>query len=190
MKRLIVGLGNPGEEYRYTRHNIGFMVVDHLSEKLKKRFLPGKGEYYFFEKNFRDHNMIVAKPTTYMNLSGRAVAELIEKHNIDEAKMMVICDDLNLPFGMIRIRENGSSGGHKGLESIIYSLENDRFPRLRIGIGSPVNQEAKDYVLDNFTADEKGQLEDIIDKAANAVLEWVSRGINSAMNKYNVKLTH
>ncbi|NIA22637.1 MAG: aminoacyl-tRNA hydrolase [Proteobacteria bacterium] len=190
MKRLVIGLGNPGDTYRHTRHNIGFVVADRLAELLKKRFAAGKGEYSYFECDVEKHHLIVAKPTTYMNLIGRAVAELIDLYNIDETKMMVICDDLNLPFGQIRIRERGSSGGHKGLESIIYSLENDRFPRLRVGIGCPEDSEAKDYVLEKFGDDEKAELNGIVNDAAKAVLEWVNRGIVSAMNRYNVKLTH
>jgi len=190
MKRLVIGLGNPGDEYRNTRHNIGFMVADRLAEVLKKRFSAGKGEYSCFECDVQRQHLIVAKPTTYMNLSGRAVAELVDLYNIDESGMMVVCDDLNLPFGQIRIRERGSSGGHKGLESIIYSLENDRFPRLRVGIGCPEDTEARDYVLAEFKEDEKAVLNGVINDAAEAVLEWVNRGIVSAMNRFNVKLTH
>jgi PTH1 family peptidyl-tRNA hydrolase len=189
MNRLVVGLGNPGEEYYDTRHNVGYIVVDMLSKVFKRRFQPGKGSYYYFSKRYRNYNVIIAKPTTYMNISGKAVAELVDKYNIDFNKMIIICDDINLTFGQIRIREKGSDGGHKGIESIIYSLENERFPRLRIGIGSP-DKDTKDYVLEKFSSTEMNEIREISNRANDAIFEWINNDIISAMNKFNIKLVN
>lgn len=187
--KLIVGLGNPGEIYINSRHNIGFLVVEALSKRykipLKKNrvifSLSGKGE-------IEDTGVILALPFTFMNLSGNAVAKLVKRHKMDLDKLLVVCDDLNLDFGHIKIRARGSSGGHQGLKSIIDALGSQDFPRLRIGIGRPYQENSADissYVLAHFTGKEKDRLKGIINAACDAARVWVTRGITECMNIFN-----
>lgn len=182
--RIIVGLGNPGKKYISTRHNIGFMTIDRLAEQCeiacnKKKFEAIIGEGFIGEKK-----ILISKPQTYVNLSGVSVGKIVAYYGCPLNRIMVVCDDLNLPVGKIRIREKGSSGGHNGLESIAHYVGSE-FPRLRIGIGQPVVKDAKEYVLTHFTEDEKEIINQAIDKACHAIDTWVTTGIESCMNVFN-----
>ncbi len=187
MNYLIAGLGNPGPEYANTRHNVGFLVADALALKAKAIFTTDR--YADVAKlRYRGKNLIVIKPNTYMNLSGKAVRYWMEKENIQPENLMIIYDDLDLPLGTIRLRPKGSGGSHNGLNHIIEVLQTDNFPRLRIGIGSnfPKGMQV-DYVLGRWTREEEQVMLQVIPTAAEAVLMWISIGIQRTMNHINKK---
>lgn len=185
--KLIAGLGNPGREYAATRHNVGFMVIDRLARELgvvveKKMFkaLVGQGQ-------LSEEKIVLAKPQTYMNLSGEAVGALLNWYKLTAADLVVIYDDLDLPPGRLRIRPGGGSGGHKGMQSIIQVLGTENFPRVRIGIGRPADPdfETADFVLSRFSPDEAEVIEKALDLAVEAVRSIVQDGVERAMNLYN-----
>ena len=183
---LIIGLGNPGREYRGNRHNIGFMVLDHLAAKIGITFsrLESKALVAKGEQNGR--RLILAKPQTYMNLSGQAVGALLRFYKIPLEDLLVIYDDVDLPYEALRMRPGGGSAGQKGIQSIIENLGTDEFPRLRIGVGRPPAQmQAADYVLQDFSKTQLETLPFVLERAAEAVQTYLSSGIESAMNKYN-----
>lgn len=183
MKYLIAGLGNAGDDYTGTRHNIGFDVVDLLASKV-----PFTLDRHAFVSSlkFKGRTLCVIKPTTYMNLSGKAVKYWLDKEKIPLENLLVITDDLALPFGKIRIKKNGSDGGHNGLKSIIETLGTAEFPRMRFGIGNNfVKGYQSDYVLGKWSPDEKKLLPENIQKAAEAVKSFVTVGIERTMNTYN-----
>jgi PTH1 family peptidyl-tRNA hydrolase len=189
---LIIGLGNPGREYRATRHNVGFMVLDRLSERLKIRFTRMQSRAlvasasHTSPKDGIERKLILAKPQTFMNLSGQAVQGLIHFHKLPLANILVAHDDLDLPLGTIRIRPDGGAAGQKGMASILERLGTDEFPRLRLGIGRPPGQmQAPDYVLQDFSPDDMTVLSDTLDRAVEAMLLYVDQGLDAAMNKYN-----
>ncbi|MCL4560805.1 MAG: aminoacyl-tRNA hydrolase [Chloroflexi bacterium] len=183
---LLVGLGNPGVEYRNSRHNIGFMVIGSLAKylgitlgRMQSKALVGQGSH-------DGRKIILAKPQTYMNLSGQAVSSLVRFYKLPLSQLLVIHDDMDLPFGVIRLRPGGGSGGQKGLGSVINSLVTEEFPRLRVGIGHPTGQmNAVDYVLQPFSSAEQEMLPAILDHAREAALTFVSTGLETAMNQYN-----
>jgi PTH1 family peptidyl-tRNA hydrolase len=186
--RLIVGLGNPGVEYEWSRHNLGFLLIDNLAQAVdisvtrkECHALVGKGV-------LEDVEVKLAKPQTFMNLSGDSVACLTRKHHLEEPgeKLIVITDDLALPFGMIRIRARGSAGGHNGLKSIIASLGTTEFVRLRIGIQPehPIS-ETRRFVLDSIPRAQRSEVEEIINRSADAVRAIVREGVLKAMNLFN-----
>jgi len=181
---LIVGLGNPGNEYEKTRHNSGFMVVDCLATKYKISFNKLNNIYWITSFKYNRENIILMKPATFMNLSGIAVAAGIKHYNIILSNLLIVCDDINLPFGTLRIRSKGSDGGQKGLRSIISSLGTQNVPRLRIGIGNHFD-DAVDYVLLSFSKKELKNLPIIINQAANAVECFVVNGIELTMSRFN-----
>lgn len=178
---MICGLGNPGKDYQFTRHNLGYMVVDKFAAIKNVSFLPGKGDYLIakYEKIY------IMKPTTYMNNSGIAIKEFLEKNPLKAENILVILDDMDLPLGVIRIRKSGGSGGHKGLESIIYHLQTESIPRLRMGIGRYEGTDPVEWVLSPFTDEEISSVEQAIKKAINAVLTFVNDGIEKAMSQFN-----
>ncbi len=192
--KLIVGLGNPGQVYAHNRHNIGFICLKHLArtqgiklDKKQSKARIGRGEVAGAE-------VVLARPQTYMNLSGESVILLVRKFNIKLGDLLVIHDDLDLPLGKIRISRGSSSGGHKGASSIIYSLGSQDFARLRVGIGRPApvggyNQIGEDdivrYVLNDFTGEEKRVITPVIPMVSEAALCFLSEGISQAMNRYN-----
>lgn len=187
--KLIVGLGNPGREYEKSRHNAGFRVVDRLGlalnttvNKKMMRALVGQGL-------IGGEKVVLAKPQTYMNLSGESVRALIQWFKLAAADLLVISDDLDLPPGKLRIRAGGGSGGHKGIESIAAALGTDNFSRLRLGIGRPVNPsiEPSDYVLGHFGPEEAEELEKSLDLAVEAAICIVREGLEKAMNLFNRK---
>lgn len=183
--KILIGLGNPGEKYRRTRHNLGFMVIDKLAERLGVESYRRRFQSLLAEKNLDEERFLLVKPQTYVNKSGLAVKKILEHCPCSLDSIMVICDDLNLPLGRLRMRRKGSSGGHKGLESIIYELGSSEFPRLRIGIGPPPGAEARDYVLSPFLKGEEEELEGVLDRACQALVEWTGTGIEGCMKKFN-----
>lgn len=185
--KLIVGLGNPGEAYAGTRHNIGFMVVDRLAAALDIAVGSSMFQAQVGQGRIDCEKVILVKPQTYMNLSGEAVGALLRWFKLSPADLLVIYDDLDLATGKLRLRPGGGSGGHKGMQSIIDALQTDNFARLRIGIGRPPEpgEAAIDYVLGRFHGEEAKNLEDVLDLAQEAVICTVSKGINQAMNLYN-----
>ncbi len=183
--KLITGLGNPGRSYKDTRHNVGFMVLDRIADDSGFRFKSGKGEYEMAEYSAAGERVIFLKPTTYMNLSGLAVQAVVQYYKTSVADLLVICDDAALPLGKIRARKEGSDGGQKGLRSIIEQLQDDRFPRLRIGIGRHERMDLSDFVLSRFNEDEKPALKSVLETSQKAVMDFISRGIDYVMNQYN-----
>ena len=183
---MIVGLGNPGTEYEGTRHNVGFELIDKLSEMLTITLKPGNGLFFMGEGQFKGQNVVLVKPTTYMNHSGRAVSSALGITGIPLSECMVCYDDINLETGTIRIRPSGSAGGHNGISNIIERLQNKNFPRLRIGIGNdfPKGRQS-DYVLSPFTKDQRLKIDETIGVASEAILTFLRGGINLAMNKFN-----
>lgn len=185
--KLIVGLGNPGSEYKNTRHNSGFMAVDSLIEDFTGRFRrDAKCGVLKAKLNYRENDFILCKPLSYMNLSGGAVLRLMLQERLNPHDILAVCDDVNLDLGRLRLRAGGSSGGHKGLESIIKSLSSDAFARLRIGVSSPHGQkDISGYVLSPFSRDEQKVMREGIEKAKNAMFCWLENGIEEAMNRFN-----
>jgi PTH1 family peptidyl-tRNA hydrolase len=182
--RLVVGLGNPGNEFVGTRHNVGWEALDKLAQRLGWTAKPE--DFSRLAKNRFDGLML--KPTTYMNLSGRSVQAAMAFFQIAPTDLMVVLDDLALPAGKLRIRKGGSSGGHNGLKDIERALATDQYPRLRIGIDpSPPRIPARDYVLGRFSEDQRRQIDPALDRAADAILSWIEQGIDAAMNKFNIE---
>jgi len=184
--KLIVGLGNPGPRYRNTRHNVGFEVIDQITERLEAKKIVEKHRSIIVFGTIGAHEIILAKPLTYVNASGQAVTELVAQFDISLPQLCVVYDDINLDLGVLRIRRAGSDGGHKGMKSIIYKLNGQEFPRLRVGIGKP-DSAPIDYVLGKFAADEREIVEDAIKRAADALQLMVLEGIEVAMNNYNLR---
>jgi PTH1 family peptidyl-tRNA hydrolase len=183
---LIVGLGNPGSEYAQTRHNLGFMLVDKLAAESAATVKRGECRSLIGNAVIESHRVLLVKPQTFMNLSGEAVSCLNQKYEGDAGSLIVISDDLALPFGSIRLRERGSAGGHNGLKSIIGALGMNEFARLRIGIQPehPLN-DAKRFVLDGFSKTERESLPEILERAAEALRSVLRDGIAKAMSLHN-----
>lgn len=185
MNYLIAGLGNIGPEYELTRHNIGFLCIDQFADKHNAKFEVNKLAYKA-EFKFKGKNIHLIKPTTYMNLSGKAVAYWLKELKIPLENVLILTDDLNLPFGKVRMRAKGSSGGQNGLNNINEVLQTENYARLRIGIG---NEYAKghqiDYVLSRFSQDQFKEMPFLMDRVADQTLSFCMEGIAVAMNKYN-----
>ncbi len=190
--KFVVGLGNPGSEYEGTRHNVGFRVIEALKERLNIKMLSGRGDYQISFTTYQGNKVGIVKPMTYMNNSGLAVIDIIDRFKATPENILVVCDDFMLPLGIIRIRQRGTDGGHNGLYSIIYHLKDNNFARIRLGIAGktmPRKKEEKNhYVLANFENNELETVEDMIMRGRNASLVFISDGLNAAMNKYNEKL--
>jgi PTH1 family peptidyl-tRNA hydrolase len=187
MWNLIVGLGNPGERYKNTRHNLGYRVVDSLAEQNKKDFKPGRGKFLFCKIRINDARIFLMKPLTFMNSSGVAVVEVLDDLNLGVENLLVVCDDASLPLGKIRIREKGTDGGHKGLRSIIYQLNTIEFARLRMGIGDTKESvDLEEFVLQDFEEEEKEKVSKMVGKAAEAVENIFISGIEDSMNRFNI----
>lgn len=183
---LLIGLGNPGREYANTRHNFGFMLIDRLAVRLNARGMKVQSKAIVMTAQYEDRKLILAKPQTFMNLSGQSVQGLIHFYKIPLTNVMILSDDLDLPFGTIRIRASGGPGGQRGLSSILERLGTKDVPRLRLGIGRPPGRmDPANYVLQNFSRDDMQAISEILDHAADAVLAFVSHGLNKAMNEYN-----
>jgi PTH1 family peptidyl-tRNA hydrolase len=186
---LLVGLGNPGREYRANRHNLGFMTVDQLSQVLSIRLSRVQSKA-LVGIGFQDTNkVILAKPQTFMNLSGQAVSSLLRFYKIPLERLLVIHDELDLPLGTLRLRPGGGSAGNRGLASIIQQLGTQEFPRLRIGVGHPPGQmSGADYVLQDFPPAEQELLEMVLKRAVEAAQVFIKSGLETAMNQYNGSL--
>jgi PTH1 family peptidyl-tRNA hydrolase len=183
---LIIGLGNPGREYKDNRHNIGFMLIDRLAVRLNARGLKLQSKAIVISALHEERKLILAKPQTYMNLSGQSVQGLLHFYKIPPENLIVAHDDLDLPLGTIRIRPGGGAGGQRGMASTIERLGTQDFPRLRLGIGRPPGRmDAADYVLQDFSRADLLIVSEILDRAADAVLTFVTNGLDKAMNKFN-----
>ena len=180
----LIGLGNPGNRYIDTRHNIGYMIVDHFSMVKNIPFQPGKGDYYYKELDLNDRQIMIFKPTTFMNNSGKAVKRIVEHFALSVEQLLIICDDFNLPFGAFRFRQKGSDGGHNGLRSIIYNLQTEDFQRFRFGIGDRFSNASR-FVLESFSRKESENLNDLLPISTEAIHHWLEKGIQETMNKYN-----
>ncbi len=185
LRYLIVGLGNPGAEYQHTRHNVGYRVVDQLAESSRidvrhtqKRAWVGFGLLH-------DVPVLLAKPFTYMNLSGESVRPLLTMLELQPQDVIVVTDDMDLPVGKVRVRQRGSAGGHNGLKSLVHCLGTDEFPRIKIGVGRPSQQQSIEHVLGKFRREELEPIADAIHRAALAVEIAVTEGVVAAMNRYN-----
>lgn len=189
---IIAGLGNPGNNYKWTRHNVGFEAIDKMSYDYNINMNKSKFKAVFGEGEILKNKVILLKPQTYMNLSGESVRDFFKYYKIEIENLIVICDDINLPVGDIRIRPKGSDGGQKGLQNIIYQLGESNFTRIRIGIGNkPEGWDLKNFVLSHFNKEEeKGIIEGITyaTEAIEIILKDKDNGINNAMNKYNKKV--
>ena len=202
--RLIVGLGNPGREYVATRHNIGFEVLDAFASRLGwigsgpgefERVAKTKFEGLVYDGTVSlsgggSEKVLLLKPMTYMNLSGRSVQAAMAFYQLTPPDIMVVLDDLALPCGKLRIRAGGSDGGHNGLRDIQRALATNQYPRMRLGVDAPPPMVAgRDYVLGRFTPDQRKLIEPALDRAAGAIVTWVDRGLNAAMNQFNAEAT-
>ncbi len=186
--KLVVGLGNPGQKYKGTRHNIGFDVLAALARRYDVGRPKSKFNAEVAETSIRNEKTVLLSPLTYMNLSGQSVRAAVDFYKLELVDLLVVCDDLALDSARLRIRPAGSAGGQKGLKDIIHRLGSQDFARLRIGIGKPAPEwDPADYVLGRFTDDEKPDISNAVEKASDAVETWISDGIQSAMNRFNAK---
>jgi PTH1 family peptidyl-tRNA hydrolase len=191
--RLIVGLGNPGREYAHSRHNVGFWCLNRLARRHGIAFSSRGRLAAVGEGELAGRPVVLAKPRTFVNLSGRAVGHLLRRHRLAPPQLLVVYDDLDLPLGRVRLRAGGSHGGHKGMRSIIDAVGSQDFPRIRIGIGRPQvageptweTEHVVDYVLSSMTADERRILDEAVATAGEAILCLLSEGVEAAMNRYN-----
>jgi PTH1 family peptidyl-tRNA hydrolase len=182
--KLIVGLGNPGKEYRETRHNVGFRVVDDIATRRNLQWRADSD--WTYAKNFGTPGFFVMKPLTFMNLSGFAVSRFVEYHRIDLMDLLVVYDEVDLEFGRIRVLSSGSAGTHNGMKSMVEQLGTTEFPRLRIGVGrGDPRRDLADYVLSTFEAEEQAALDGLITRAADAAEMFAVEGISKVMNEYN-----
>ena len=190
--KLIVGLGNPGKTYAHNRHNAGFRCLNYFARLHSIRFDHGQCRARVGLAEVRGEKLLLAKPRTFVNLSGQSIAGLVHKHNIPLSDLLVVYDDLDLPLGKIRLRQSGGSGGHKGMNSIISALGGEDFPRIRVGIGRPegekksINEDAiVNYVLSDFFRQEEAIIKPVIVKVSEAIDFFITEGIEAAMGKFN-----
>ena len=183
--KLVVGLGNPGSKYEGTRHNIGFEIVDRLAAGGSGASYQRKFDGLLAEAEVEFQRVLVLKPQTFMNLSGRSVGQALRFYKLDPADLLVVCDDLNLPLGKLRVRGGGSDGGQKGLRDITAALGTDAYARLRVGIGERGEADASDFVLSRFRSAERPVMDDALILASQAVAVWVAQGTAAAMNRFN-----
>ncbi|MCC6416740.1 MAG: aminoacyl-tRNA hydrolase [Gemmataceae bacterium] len=183
--KVVVGLGNPGSRYEGTRHNVGFDVIDDLADA------PGAGRFQdrfqaaIAELRVGDEKVLLVKPQTFMNLSGRPVRQVTDFYQVPLENVLVVCDDINLPLGRLRFRARGTHGGHNGLRDIQNHVGTTEYPRLRIGVGAPDEKETVDHVLGRFRPSEAPVIEEALEKAVQAVDLWIRQGIQECMNRYN-----
>ena len=186
VRLILVGLGNPGREYSGTRHNLGFMCLDEVAKRLHVRVSERSSKALVATaKHPGGGSLLLVKPQTYMNLSGRAVAPLVRKHNLEPSVVWAIHDEMDIPFGKLRIRKGGSAGGNNGVKSLIADLGSQDFARFRMGVGRPDPEDAVDHLLSPFTEAERERLPAFIDLTSDAVMDALSEGIDISMNRYN-----
>lgn len=188
--RFIFGIGNPGNRYKYNRHNAGFLFLDFFAALFSINFTAAKGDYYSAKGSIADNNFMLVKPVTYVNNSGLAAKNLVDKYNINLQDFVVICDDVNLKLGTQRVRLSGGDGGHNGLRSIIYHLKSNQFPRIRIGVGNnSAGSELADYVLSDFEHEDLEELNKVFECTSSLIKEFIIGGSkkmleeNSRINK-------
>ena len=185
---LVVGLGNPEQKYFNTFHNMGFMCVDRLASKLNVRFEKGECCSVTAHAKVNNVKVIIAKPVTYMNLSGKAVQELTHKYKIEKGNLIVVYDDVDIPMGSLRIRKEGSAGTHNGMRNIVQMLSTEDFARMRVGIGKETPMELYDFVLSQVTDDDRKTLDPVLDNAADALYAFVhGESIDSVMQQHNIR---
>jgi peptidyl-tRNA hydrolase, PTH1 family len=187
---LIAGLGNPGSKYALTRHNTGFLVADELAKSIKAEFKPGKGDYWFAECSLNLFDITILKPSTQMNESGIPIMDFVHKNEIPIENILVVCDDFQIPLGTLRLRQNGTDGGHNGMASVIYHLQTDQVARLRCGIGAaetPRGPDMRDFVLEKFDQSEMPSVRTMVERARDACISFVVDGVNRTMNRYNIQ---
>jgi PTH1 family peptidyl-tRNA hydrolase len=184
-RHLVVGLGNPGTEYRETRHNVGFMVLDHLADRYRIRLAQEKFDGEFASDRIAGTSVLLLKPQTYVNESGRSVGEAARFYDIDPDEIVVVHDDVDLDFGELRIKRGGGHGGHNGLRDIADNLGDKGFVRVRVGVGRPEYGSVRDHVLGQFERSEQRELEDLLDAACDALEVLLEEGANEAQNQYN-----
>jgi len=185
MRKLVVGLGNPGSKYEGTRHNIGFEVVDRLAQGGSGATFTRKFDGLLAETEISFHRVLLLKPETFMNLSGRSVVQVMRFYKLELADLLVVCDDLNLPLGKLRIRGGGSDGGQRGIRDISAQVGSEDYARLRIGIGDRGPIDAADFVLSRFRSTERPTIDDALILASQAVAVWTTQGYPAAMNRFN-----
>ncbi|UCC69053.1 MAG: aminoacyl-tRNA hydrolase [Armatimonadota bacterium] len=187
--KIIVGLGNPGLRYRRTRHNFGFVVVGALAKQRRLRFRRGRYQCTRAQGQIGKERVLLVRPQTYMNASGRCLGPLFRQSGGSLRDLMVVCDDVNLDLGRMRLRRSGTAGGHKGLESIIKHLGTSAFPRLRLGVGQPPEwMDMMSYVLGVFRRGERPLVDEVLARAVQALETWVYHGVEEAMNRFNSPL--
>lgn len=183
---LVVGLGNPGRGHVNNRHNIGFKVIDQLAAALGCRLSRRRSRAHLAEGAVEGKRVVLAKPQTYMNLVGHSVAPLVRYYRVPLSHLLLVCDDLDLPLGTLRLRERGGSAGHKGLRSVFEHLHSQAFPRLRLGIGRPPDGlDPADYVLQNFASGERDQVLQVVSRSVDCIMTFVAKDLQTAMNVYN-----
>ncbi len=184
--RAVVGIGNPGKKYQFNRHNVGFLTLDYFAEKYNLKFIPSRYDYYYSEGEVENKPFILAKPTTYVNNSGIAVKDLINLYNIPVEDVLVVVDDINLNEFDFRLKKSGSDGGHNGLASIIFHLNTDAFPRLRIGIGSNFEKGSlAEYVLSDFDENELKKLYESFTHTSALIRAFIVGGFNACLSEYS-----
>jgi PTH1 family peptidyl-tRNA hydrolase len=186
--RLIVGLGNPGPEYADTRHNVGFKCVEEIARRQHAAWqdkMEGLASWVALVRAGPDKTIVLAKPRTFMNRSGPAVRDLIGFLKLDPQRTLIVYDEMDLPFGRLRLRERGSPGTHNGMRSVIATLQTDDIARLRVGIGQSSPGEATSHVLGEFSTEEQDAVDELIERASDAALDWAEQGATAAMNRYN-----
>lgn len=183
--KIIIGLGNPGRDYANTRHNVGFLALDKLADRLNMDFNKAKFSSLVAEGQYRGEKLLLVKPTTFMNLSGNAVQQILSFYKEDASQILVIYDDIDLEVGMLRIRKNGGPGTHNGMRDIIRKIGSQDFPRIRLGIGQDPNIPLASFVLSRFSSEEEDLMEDVIDEAARAAEAILKDGLDKAMNSFN-----
>jgi PTH1 family peptidyl-tRNA hydrolase len=185
--QLVVGLGNPGPKYARNRHNVGFMVVERLAERAKNSDFREKFEGLFCKTQFRGHDVVMLQPMTYMNLSGQSVQQAMRFFRVSRQELVVVHDELDLPFGEFRLKVGGGTAGHNGLRSIVQQCGGQDFARLRVGIGKPRSGSVEGYVLGDFSSAEAADLPDVLDRAADCLGCLITDGVQVAMNRFNVR---
>ena len=184
--RIIVGIGNPGTKYEHNRHNVGFQFLEYFANNKNLIFKFSKLGYLYSESVFSGKPFVLIKPDTFINLSGLAVLNIVKYYSLNLSDLLVVCDDINIGTGDIRIRKSGGDGGHNGLASIIYSLESNQFPRMRIGIGSEFNKGfLHDYVLSDFDPSESKKINDAFDRGIRLIENFISEGYSQMLNLFS-----
>lgn len=184
--RVVVGLGNPGKQYHATRHNVGYMVVDALASAPSASRFQTRFQSQVAELQEGGQKVLLVKPETFMNLSGRAVRQVLDFYQVEPADLLVVCDDVNLPLGKLRVRANGSHGGHNGLRDIQNHLGTQEYARLKIGVGAKgEGADLSDHVLGRFRPSERPAIDDALSLAVQAAAMWVAQGVDATMNRYN-----